>query len=187
MHARSVFAQALAAAFMLAGAGCNRTAPPPVDAAADSLGAAASGAETFFRYGLVQTGGTRAALQAKLGDPDSITARPVQNRHDSTQTDSVLVAHYPGLAVEIYRVTNGGRELTSSVRITDNRYIEASSPIRIGLTQDDIANVMGPPTERTGETLVYACPTCTELGNERIEVTLADGRIAAITIFYSID
>jgi hypothetical protein len=160
---------------------------PQADTTADTIGAAASGAETFFRYGLIDLGHTREELQAKLGAPDSVSSRPFQNRHDKTQTDSVLTIHYPGLAAEIYRVSANGKELTVSVRVSDNRYIEPTAPVRIGMSQADVRTLMGAADDSSGGVLSYACATCTALGNERIEVRLSGSRVAAVTVFHSID
>jgi hypothetical protein len=160
---------------------------PDAAIASDSIAPAASGAETFYRYGLTGVGTTRAELASALGDPDSTTSRAVKNVHDQTQTDSVLVVHYPGLAMEIYRVSANGNELTSSVRVTDNRFIQETAPVRIGMSQTDLLSLMGPATESGAGVLSYACTTCTQLGNERVDVMVANGRVSAVTIFYSID
>ncbi len=168
--------------------GCEGVAPIPETAlVADSVGPAASGAETFYRYGLAGVGHTREELQATLGAPDSVTSQPLQNRHDKTLTDSLIVVHYPGLSVELYRVSANGNELLSAVRVSDNRYIEETAPIRIGMSQPDVRSLMGPADDSTNGVLSYVCTTCTELGHERIEVQLSGSRVAAVTIVHSID
>lgn len=168
-------------------ASCRRDAARASGTASDTVAAAASGAETFFRYGLVPIGSTRAQLEKLFGAPDSVTARAVKNRHVATETDSVLVVYFHGLEVELYRVTASGNEFPSRVRVSDNRYIVGTAPIRIGLAEADVATVMGPPGESSGNILVYKCDTCSELGNERIEVQVDAGLVSAVTIYYSFD
>ena len=170
-------------------AGCDRFGARPAGTAADTLNTAgaASGAESFFRAGMVKLDATRAGLRAQLGAPDSAVVTAVKNRHDPAVTDSIAVIHYPGLAVELYLATLSDAELTSSIRLMDNRYIEATAPVRIGMAASDLADVLGTPTETDGAVQIYLCDTCTELGNDQLLVDTTGGRVSAITLQYSID
>ena len=55
-----------AAAVVFITSACDRKAPTTAAVASDSLAPAASGAETFFRYGLLVTAHTRKDLQEAL-------------------------------------------------------------------------------------------------------------------------
>jgi hypothetical protein len=55
------------------------------------------------------------------------------------------------------------------------------------MPESELPNVMGAATDTDGDKLIYNCDTCTELGNERIVVRIASGRVAAIPVFHSID
>ena len=167
-------------------AACSR-GDTSATATTTDLTPAASGAETFFRDGLMGLEISRRNLRAKLGEPDSTSARPIQNRHDAAVTDSIIDIHYPGLSAEIYLATFNGNELTVFVTVTDNRYIAADAPVRIGMLESELPTVMGAASETNGSTLTYACDTCTALGNERVDVRVANGRVAAITVVHSID
>jgi hypothetical protein len=166
---------------------CRRDAPHTVSTTSDSVKPSDSGAETFFRYGLKGVGHTRAELADSLGAPDSVTARAVKNRHVPEQTDSIITLHYPGLDAEIYRVSADGNELLASVTVRDNRYIQETAPVRIGMSSGDLENVMGQPTDSVNDAFSYVCTTCTAMGNERIEVKMSGDHVAAVTIFYSYD
>ncbi|HEX6693104.1 MAG TPA: hypothetical protein VF035_00200 [Longimicrobiales bacterium] len=173
---------------VLLAAGCERVSGRPATTA-DTLNtaAAASGAEAFFRGGMVRLDATRGGLRRQLGAPDSAVVTAVKNRHDPAVTDSIAVVHYPGLAVELYLATLGDAELTSSIRLTDNRYIVATAPVRIGMPASDLESILGTPTETDGSVQIYLCDTCTELGNDQLLVDTTGGRVSAITLQYSID
>jgi hypothetical protein len=173
-------------ALTIVSAACRRDTPRVANSA-DTVAAAASGAETFYRYGLTDIGKTREELQKRFGKPDSVVARAVQNLHVASQTDSLITIYYPGIVAEIYRVSGGDREFPASIRVSDNTFIHETAPIRIGVPESDLDNIMGPPAERGDNTVTYLCDTCTALGNERIAVHFANGRVAAVTIFYSYD
>lgn len=175
------------AAFAIA-AGCKRDNTSNSRAtASDTVAAAASGAETFFRFGLTGVAHSRQALHDSLGAPDSVSSKPVTNRHDKSQTDSIITLHYPGLDADIYHVTSNGNEFLFTLTVKDAKYIAANAPITIGMAASDLQDVMGTPTDSTGGVYAYLCATCTALGSERIEVHTAAGKVAAITIVYSFD
>jgi hypothetical protein len=167
--------------------GCRRERVPRTAAASDTVTAAASGAETFFRYGLTGVAHSRQALRDSLGAPDSISSKPVVNRHDKSQTDSIITLHYPDLDADIYHVSANGNEFLFSLSVRNAKYIAPNAPISIGMSASDLQDVMGTPTDSAGGVLTYLCATCTTLGTERIEVKTTGGKVSAVTIFYSFD
>ena len=105
-----------------------------------------------------------------------------------SRTDSIATIHYPGLATEVYLATYGRTELTSQVTVTDNRYVQVTAPVRIGMPASELDAILGAPTEDAdGDTRVYLCDTCTELGNDHLLLRISAGRVSAITVQYSID
>lgn len=175
---------------LLASSACGRgdgSGGATADTSSDADGATQSAAETFYKAGLSGISTDLANIREDFGDGDSIKARAVQNRHVPTQTDSVITRHYKGFDVVIYRISTDGKELLSSIRVMDNKYISAAAPVRVGMAAADLAVVMGAPTESNDSVFTYTCTTCSELGNEHIEVRWTQGLVTAVTIFYPID
>jgi len=143
--------------------------------------------EAVFRYGPVKLGRTRAELRRVLGAADSVVTTPVVNRHDPAVTDSVLVVHYPQLAIELYRASYDGRELLAGVRIADDRYLRPESPLRLGMTENEVRLLLGEPTSAGDGVLRYACTSCNAAGYDVLELQLADGLLQLITLRYWID
>lgn len=159
-------------------------------AAADSdvsLQAAATGVEAFFRYGPVELGGTRAALAERLGEPDSASVHAVTNPHDPAVTDSIVTVHYQGLSARIYRASFDGRELLASLTLSDDRHLRPESPLRMGMTAEEIRLALGQPAAAEDEDLFYHCDSCGFGGQDRLELRLDRGRLRRIVVQYWID
>ena len=152
-----------------------------------ALQAAETPVEAFFRFGPVALGATRAELRASLGEPDSVTARALANRHDPSLTDSVLTLHYPGLRAAFYLAGYDGKELVAEVVIADDRYLRPDSPLRIGMPAEDVRLLLGEPTSNAAGVLGYACGSCDAAGYDRLELRLEDEGLRQITLAYWID
>lgn len=148
---------------------------------------AASGVEAFFRYGMVELGPGRDDLADQLGAPDSTAARPIGNTHDAALTDTVVTLHYPGLEAEVYRAGFDGRELLAALHITDERYLQPASPIRLGTSADELQIVLGVPDEVDAGDLVYRCATCSLAGGDVVRLLIDDGLLSAISVQYWLD
>lgn len=165
-------------------AGCSRGSR---DEEAVSEQSAATPVEAFFRYGPVKLGVTRAELRRQLGEPDSVRATAVANRHDPSVIDSVVTLHYPGLSAEIYRAMFDGRELLSQLVITDDRHLRAESPLRLGMSPDEVQLLLGAPSGGAGDTLRYTCNSCDAAGNDVLELQLPGRELRRIALRYWID
>lgn len=143
--------------------------------------------EAVFRYGPVPIGQTLAEIRNALGPPDSAAVRAVTNRHDGSVTDSVFTVHYAGLSAEVYRATFDGKELLSSVVITSDDRLRADSPLRLGMSEDELRLLLGEPTAAAGGVLSYACTSCNAAGYDFLELLLARGQLRRITLRYWIN
>jgi len=93
-----------------------------------------------------QFGTGEARIRAALGTPDSVQLTPFQNRHDSTQTDTVIRLYYPGVTLGLYRVAASGTDLLGEVLLTRER---GKHPLGIGIgsTREQLETVFGPANE----------------------------------------
>jgi hypothetical protein len=157
------------------------------EAEAVSQQSAETPVEAFFRYGPVNLGSTRGELRGRLGEPDSVGVATVSNRHDPSLTDSVFTLHYPGLSAEIYRASYDGRELLAAVVIADDRHLRPESPLRIGVTEEEVRLLLGAPSGGPADALRYPCTSCDAAGYDVLELRLADGQLQRITLRYWID
>lgn len=166
-------------------AGCNRGAQQAADGVSQQE--ADTPVEAFFRFGPVEMGRSRESVRRALGAADSTAASVVANRHDASVNDSVFTLHYGGLAVEIYRASYDGKELLTSLRITDNRFLRPESPLRIGMSRDDILLVLGDAEREEDGDLFYTCMSCGIAGYDALELRLEQGSLREILLQYWID
>lgn len=141
----------------------------------------------FIHSGVIQPGATRAELATRLGPPDSVNARTVENRHDPTVTDSVLTVYYPGLTAEIYRAGYDGREIIASLQITADAHLQPASPVRMGATPDAVRSALGAPSSATDSVLEYVCDECLVSGHEIVRFILGQGAVRRIHVQYWVD
>jgi len=102
---------------------------------------------------------THVAALSKLGHPDSVRSRPEQNRHNPSQTDSIIDLYYPGLHLEYHVVSEGGKELLTTAEVSDNRYLRYPE-LGIGASGSRIVSALGEPDERSGSKYEYQCARC---------------------------
>ncbi|CAN5715864.1 hypothetical protein BH23GEM9_BH23GEM9_35730 [soil metagenome] len=173
---------------VLAVPGCNRPVPPSGDAAsvAPPLGEESEVAR-FFRLGPPQTGSSRAAIMSTLGEPDSVESVTVANRHDPSVTDSIFTLHYDGISAVVYRAGYDGKEILVALDITDARHLQASAPVRIGTTSEDVVATLGEPSGSSAEHLEYTCEECLISGHETVRFLLHRGAVSRIEVRYWID
>jgi hypothetical protein len=141
----------------------------------------------FFRTGPIEVGSTRAEITAQLGEPDSVVAVAVLNRHDPETTDSIFTLFYPGLAANVYRADYDGKELLAALAIEDDRYLQPHSPIHLGTSGAAVRAALGEPDESDQEFLLYICDECLVAGHESIRFLLAQGAVRRIELHYWID
>lgn len=125
---------------------------------------------------------TRAGLRSSFGEPDSISVATEPNRHMPNVVDSLFVVHYPGLVASLRR-PGGGGDMPDLIEITETRYVQPAQ-LAPGVTAAQILAVLGEPTERDDDRLVYDC----NLGaNQPVTFHLRNDRVASITIDYYLD
>jgi hypothetical protein len=94
-----------------------------------------------------QFGTSEARIRTTLGTPDSVQVTPLPNRHDSTQTDTVLRLYYPGVRLGLYRVGLTGTDLLWEVLLS-RQLGKRSLDIGIGSTREELEAVLGPAPEQ---------------------------------------
>lgn len=185
----SVFTRSLAPALLLLLAtACageespSADAPPTDEAAPPAAVERLPSLDRFVREGLRPIGSTRPEITQRLGEPDSLLATSVPNRHDPSVQDTLLALHYPDLVVHIHR-PGGGRDLLSDVEVTDDRYLR--HPI-LGATREEVEAAFGPPHEVRDGVWSYDCATCGE-ADSPVEILFADDRVRKVRFTYYVD
>jgi hypothetical protein len=168
-------------------AGCGRTEPQPVAESPWPDVAADSGIARFFADGPVELGSTRADLAARLGEPDSVHARSFPNRHDPEVTDSLFTLYWRGLVADVHRAGYDGKEILTVLAISDDRFLQPGSPVRLGAGPESIRAALGEPDEADGDVLAYDCDECLAAGYETVRFVLAGGGVRLIEIRYWVD
>ena len=92
-----------------------------------------------------------------LGSPRETEREPVRNRHDPSQTDTIVTLRYQGLDVTLYHVTASGRAMIQTVRVTDESY-ETDEGLRVDLSRQRIRDVLGEPERTENDTWIYEVP-----------------------------
>ena len=93
-----------------------------------------------------QFGTREPRINTALGTPDSVQLTPVRNRHDSTQTDTIVRLYYPGVTLDLYRVTQSGTDLLWHL-VLSRQGAKRPLGVGIGSTREQLEAVLGPPTE----------------------------------------
>lgn len=139
--------------------------------------------EGFAREGLISIGATRAEIVARLGEPDSARTAVVPNRHRPGVQDTLFTLHYPALVARIH-TPGGGRDLLSSVEVTDDRHLR--DPL-LGATRAEVEAAWGAPREVRDGWWVYDCASCGE-ADSPLELAFSDDdRVRAVRFTYYVD
>jgi hypothetical protein len=166
--------------------GCDR--PQDADPPATPLHVPSdSGIDAFFARGPMEVGPSRAELVAQLGEPDSVSMRTVQNRHDPSVTDTIVKYYFGGLTAEIHVAGYDGKEILAALDIADDRYLRADSPVRLGDTGDAVRATLGEPDESGESYLEYHCEDCLAAGQETTRFVLTGGLVTRIEVRYWVD
>lgn len=112
----------------------------------------------FVEQGLLVPG-SRREISAKFGTADSIRTRPQQNRHNASQTDSIVDIYYPGLQLTFYVVSEGGNALLQTVMVSDNRYLRYPE-LGIGASSATRIAALGEPNNHSLGKYRYDCKGC---------------------------
>ena len=151
----------------------GRSAPP------DSL------RDDLVEHGL-RVLGSRKAVIAQLGQPDSIRSQTQQNKYNAAQTDSTVDLFYPGLRLYYYVVAEKpNRDILQSADVWNNRYLKYPE-IGVGASAAAVVSALGEPGERTNDTYSYDCGRC--IGAETpVYFHLDGGRVKFVEYTFYVD
>lgn len=184
--ARTTLAAVVLAA-SVATVACDREAVEEEPPAAPLHVAADSGIAAFLAHGPVELGQTREALRGQFGEPDSATARTTENRHDPTVTDTVATLYWPGLTAEVHVAGYDGKEILSSLVLADERFLQSSSPVRLGDPADAVRAEFGEPDGAGDDYLEYICDDCLAAGHEAVRFVLTRAVVSRVEIRYWVE
>lgn len=169
--------------------GCGRSdAPAPPPPAAAPVPAARPetplvSLEIYQRGAAYAANLDREGLCELFGEPDSVHAQAVTNRHDPARTDTIVTLHYPGARYIVYVVTAGG-ELPELADIASNAHLRYTRP-GIGTPVDSLRAWFGEPTRRTAGELEYECLACEV--PQPVTFHVRDGRVRRIVFDFYVD
>jgi hypothetical protein len=167
--------------------GCEREPAAEMPPVAPLHVPADSGIAAFLASGPMDLGQTREEMRAQLGEPDSVTERTVENRHDPSVTDTVATLYWPGLAAEVHVAGYDGKEILSSLVLADSQFLQASSPLRLGDTADAVRAELGDPDSTGDGYLEYICDDCLAAGQEATRFVLVRDAVSRIEIRYWVE
>lgn len=98
--------------------------------------------------------GNAEQMLATLPPAEQVDRRPQQNRHDSTQVDTMRTLYYNGLFIRIYDVSASNQSLIQHMEVT-SRDFATDKGITVGTSRAEVENKMGPPDKREGDVYVY--------------------------------
>lgn len=140
--------------------------------------------DRFIRSGLRPIGETREEIRGSLGEPDSTTRDPMQNRHDPSRTDTIIQLHYPGLTARIHRPADS-HDLLDQVTVENSQYLQQDA-VRIGMPWSEVRGRLGEPEGERDGGYLYRCDTCGPV-SEPITIFVDDGAVSSIRFDYYVD
>lgn len=147
----------------------------------------APGCEAFAERGLAVSVPTRRAFREELGEPVAVTRTPVEARHVEGRTDTLVAFEGPGLAATYYVLP--GRDLLSSVAVSDPRWLRYSAPT-LGTPRADVESMFGPPdavpAAADASTMTYHCSPSPG-AEEPVHFDLLDGVVTEIRFTKYVD
>jgi len=90
---------------------------------------------------------------ARLREPRSRTAEPIENRQVRGQIDTIRTWRYDGLTLELYDVS-GGRLLLQRLAVTSDTY-GTTDGLSVGEPRDAIESTLGAPVGTEGDVVTY--------------------------------
>ena len=97
---------------------------------------------------------TPADVERRLGAPESIEAKPIENEHDPSQTDTLRTLVYEGLQVEFYDVSGSGKQMLRRITLTGDQYTGPRG-LHPGISQAAVKDTMGAPSRTEQDRLIY--------------------------------
>ena len=127
-------------------------------------------------------GRTSAEVRDRLGPPVTTEVTTVMNRHVPRQIDEIRTLAYEGLLLTFYEVSQPARELLMAVSVSSAKY-PGGWGLQIGTQQDDVRNVLGPPSQESAALWIYKHSA----DNSQVAFTLAAGRVSRIDWSFYVD
>lgn len=84
------------------------------------------------------------AVLERLGEPNQVTSRPQQNRHDPSQIDTLRTLYYDGLRVHTYDVSGSENVIITGIEVTDAAYL-TEQDLRVGDARSAVEATIGQP------------------------------------------
>ncbi len=128
-------------------------------------------------------GGTRKAIAATFGRPDSVEVRLVSNVHDSRSIDSIITWHYSAATMVFYAVTRSHRDLLREGTIGGAAYLKRS-PLPLGATVPQVRAFFHDPSGGSTPHMLYS--TESEL-THTLELWFESDRLVRLRWVYPID
>jgi hypothetical protein len=131
--------------------------------------------------------GSRKAVIAQLGKPDSTRSKTEQNRFNPAQTDSTVDLFYPGLRLYYYVVAEKpNRDILQSADVWNNRYLKYPE-IGVGASAAAVVSALGEPGDRTSDTYSYDCGRCIGRAETPVYFHLDGGRVKFVEYTFYVD
>jgi len=142
--------------------------------------------DVFVRQGLAIGARTGVEVRTQLGTPVSTSGRAVANPRDPQATDSILTWQYPGVEVEIYRLSDG-RRLVSRFTVSEARHLRFPD-LTIGTQLARVETLIGAPVNEMGDLREYRCGFCAAEGAPGpVFVAIENGRVSRVEFSFPID
>jgi hypothetical protein len=125
---------------------------------------------------------SRAGLRAAGGAPAQVEAATEPNRHVPGAIDSLFTVRYRDLVADL-RTPSGGRDMAERVVVTGSRWVRHDG-LGIGAPAAQVTAILGEPTARRPDALVYDCGMHTE---QPVTFQLAGNVVERIEIDYYVD
>jgi len=127
--------------------------------------------------------GAAASFLRNLPATNDVRTVAVANPHDPRWTDTITTYGFGGLELTVYRVGSTGTRFPMALRVTTPEEATTAG-LRVGLDQHQLAAILGTPSVRHGDTLVYHLRDLTT-ERKRLEAELRDGRV--VSLRWSVD
>ena len=92
-----------------------------------------------------------------LGQPTDMKVEKRRNVHYPNEiVDEIHRLYYDGLSVEIYKATEGNKELLQTLSVTSNKF-RVKLGLNVGVTKSEIKRALGRPSKDRDNVWSYVC------------------------------
>ncbi|HMB93720.1 MAG TPA: hypothetical protein VKP65_22905 [Rhodothermales bacterium] len=172
-------------ALLLVLSGCGGQSDESSDAATADSAATASPAALISVSDIAESairGNAEQAL-ASLPPAEQVDRRPRQNRHDSTQVDTLRTLYYNGLFIRVYDVSSSDKALIQHMEVT-SRDFATEEGITVGTSRAEVEQKLGQPDKKEGNTYVYNLGT--EAPNQ-LHIPFENNKVSRLSWSFHVD